>query len=585
MLLASEGLASGWTKVLGGDRKQFDIFIDRMIDGFAFSKIVTDKAGKPVDYVFLEVNRAFVKMTGLKREQIIGEKATSVLQRREKEMAHLIDVYGQVALTGEPIQFENYAELLSKWFKIAAYCPEKGYFVAVYEDITERKKAEDEVWRAKNDWERTFDSVPDFVAILDNQYRIVRANRAMAHQLGVAPEKAIGLLCYECVHGLDNPPDFCPHTQTVKDGKEHTAEVHEPRLGGDFLVSTTPLKDENGNMIGSVHVARNITERKKGEEAVKQSELRFRSLYENSFDAVLLAMPDGSVLSANPAACRMFGMSEEEIKKAGRKGLVVQDARLDKAIEERERVSKAKSELTYHRKDGSTFEGEVTSSSFVDSDGINKNSLIIRDISERKKVEDSLRESEERLRLKLDSVLSPNVGIGKQELSNIIDVQALQSTMDDLYAVTKMGFALIDLKGNVLVGTGWQDICTKFHRVNPRTLQNCLESDLELSSGVKQGEIRLYKCKNNIWDIVTPLYIGKKHVANVFFGQFFFEDEIVDRNLFAEQAEKYGFNKEEYLLAFDHIPRFDREKIENLMIFYSKLAGMISKLSYSNLKS
>jgi signal transduction histidine kinase len=156
--------------------------------------------------------------------------------------------------------------------------------------------------------------------------------------------------------------------------------------------------------------------------------------------------------------------------------------------------------------------------------------------------------------------------------------------MNYLYDVTKMGFALIDLKGNVLVGTGWQDICTKFHRVNPQTCQNCIESDIELSGQLKKGEIRLYKCKNNMFDVVTPLFMGDKHVGNVFFGQFFFSDEMVDRDLFAAQAERYGFDKEAYLSAFDRIPRFSREKIQDLMVFYSRFAEMISKISYSNLK-
>jgi polar amino acid transport system substrate-binding protein len=156
--------------------------------------------------------------------------------------------------------------------------------------------------------------------------------------------------------------------------------------------------------------------------------------------------------------------------------------------------------------------------------------------------------------------------------------------MNNLYEVTKMGFALIDLKGNVLVGTGWQDICAKFHRVNSNTCKNCIESDIELTSGLKNGEIRLYKCKNNLWDVVTPLFIGGNHVANIFFGQFFFEDEKVDRALFGDQAEKYGFNKEEYLAAFDLIPRFSREKIKDLMIFYSRMSELISKISHANLK-
>ena len=143
--------------------------------------------------------------------------------------------------------------------------------MSLFEDITERKKADDEIKKAKDDWERTFDAVPDFIAILDTNYRIIRANKAMAQQLGVTPEKTVGLTCYECIHGATAPPDYCPHAQLLKDGKQHTAEVHEPRLGGDFIVSDTPLKDQKGQLIGSIHVARNITQRKKAEDALKKS--------------------------------------------------------------------------------------------------------------------------------------------------------------------------------------------------------------------------------------------------------------------------------------------------------------------------
>ena len=212
------------------------------------------------------------------------------------------------------------------------------------------------------------------------------------------------------------------------------------------------------------------------------------------------------------------------------------------------------------------------------------NEQLEQEIAERETTEEALRESEERLRLKLDSVLSPDVELAEEDIANILDVPKLQATMDHLYSVTKMGFALIDLKGKVLVGSGWQDICTKFHRANPVTCKNCIESDLELTKGLKNGEIRQYKCKNNMWDVATPLFIGDNHVANVFFGQFFFDNEKVDRGLFAAQAEKYGFNKEEYLAAFDRIPRFSREKIQDLMVFYSRMSELISKISYSNLK-
>ena len=147
-----DALANGWAKGLGVDRKQFDMFFVKMLDGFAYHKIIVDKAGKPVDYVFLEVNHAFEKMTGLKRERVIGKKATEVLLGIEKDPANLIGVYGKVALTGEPAQFENHAETLSKWFKVVAYCPEKYYFVALFEDITERKKAEDSLRRGEENY-------------------------------------------------------------------------------------------------------------------------------------------------------------------------------------------------------------------------------------------------------------------------------------------------------------------------------------------------------------------------------------------------------------------------------------------------
>jgi PAS domain S-box-containing protein len=132
-------------------------------------------------------------------------------------------------------------------------------------EVVERKQAENALRRAKEEWERTFESVPDLITILDNNHRVLRVNEAMARRLGVKPEECIGLRCYEAVHGTPCPPEFCPHSRTIVDGCEHVEEVHEDRLGGDFLVTTTPLLDENGVRIGSVHIAHDITDRKQAE--------------------------------------------------------------------------------------------------------------------------------------------------------------------------------------------------------------------------------------------------------------------------------------------------------------------------------
>jgi PAS domain-containing protein len=124
--LSFDSLADGWAKALSVDRKHFNMFFERMMDGFAYHKIVVDKSGKPVDYVFLEVNHTFEKMTGLKREKIIGKKVTEVLKGIENDPADWIGRYGKVALTCESAQFENFAEPLGKWSTFPLIAPKKG---------------------------------------------------------------------------------------------------------------------------------------------------------------------------------------------------------------------------------------------------------------------------------------------------------------------------------------------------------------------------------------------------------------------------------------------------------------------------
>ena len=205
---------------------------------------------------------------------------------------------------------------------------------------------------------------------------------------------------------------------------------------------------------------------------------------------------------------------------------------------------------------------------------------------ERKRAVDVLRESEPRFQSKFDSDLLPNgeVDTVTLNLANIIDTQAIQSIMDDFFNLTNIGIAILDLYGKILVATGWQDICTQFHRIDPETCKNCLESDLELSNGVEPGTFRLYRCKNNMWDMATPIIVGDKHVGNLYLGQFFFEDETPDLEVFRSQAQKYGFNEEKYLAAFERVPRWSRETVNAAMAFYTKLAHLISNLSYSNIR-
>jgi signal transduction histidine kinase/CheY-like chemotaxis protein len=186
------------------------------------------------------------------------------------------------------------------------------------------------------------------------------------------------------------------------------------------------------------------------------------------------------------------------------------------------------------------------------------------------------------VRQKLESMLEPDGDVGDLELAELLDPRALQSLMDDFYSLAHVPMSVIDAKGRVLVGVGWSEICTRFHRVNRDTCAHCTESDLELAAGVRQGEFRLYKCKNNMWDVATPIVVGGRHVGNVFSGQFFFDDERPDTAVFEAQAARYGFDRAEYLTALDAVPRLSRETVNAGMAFFLKLAAMLSQLGYQN---
>lgn len=377
-------------------------------------------------------------------------------------------------------------------------------------------------------------------------------------------------------------------------------------------------KSQYAELSHKIHTA---IARHTSELALKESEEQYRNLVETTGTGYVIVDRDGRVMTANDEYLRLTGRSSfAEIE-----GRPVTDWTapydLERNAREIEHIFGTGQvrglEIDYQRPDG-TFQPVEINASVVSSGSGQIILTLCRDIAERKRTErdlakkgeelnasydqltssheilrqtvdelsrseQALKASEERVRQKLESLLSPTADIGKLELVDIIDTSAIQSMMDDFYAITHIGIGIIDLKGKVLVGTGWQTICTAFHRSNPRTCAHCLESDTMLTKGVSPGTIREYKCKNNMWDIVTPIIVGGNHVGNLFLGQFLYDDETPDIELFRAQAVRYGFDEQAYLAALEQVPRWSRETVGTVMTFYTKFAWMISTLSFSNI--
>jgi CheY-like chemotaxis protein len=140
-----------------------------------------------------------------------------------------------------------------------------------FDQKKQKEQADREIIRARDEWENTFNAIPDLIAIIDAQHRLVKVNKAMALRLNCPADEIAGCHCFKVVHDLDVVPDFCPHARSLLSELEEHNEVMEGRMSGIFDVTTTPLFDETGIMTGSVHVARDITLHKKKEQLLAEN--------------------------------------------------------------------------------------------------------------------------------------------------------------------------------------------------------------------------------------------------------------------------------------------------------------------------
>jgi PAS domain S-box-containing protein len=171
----------------------------------------------------------------------------------------------------------------------------------------------------------------------------------------------------------------------------------------------------------------------------------------------------------------------------------------------------------------------------------------------------------------------------KSKILKLIDFEKVGILLEGFNRTTGFVTAIIDLEGNVLSNSGWRRICTEFHRINPETAQKCRISDTELANKMADGEkFHSYKCLNGLVDVAVPLVIRGEHIANIFSGQFIFEES--DRDFFQKQANKYGFDEKKYLEALGKVPVVSKEKVKVAMDFLLNMTRLISEMTYQKLE-
>ncbi len=342
------------------------------------------------------------------------------------------------------------------------------------------RKAEEELKESEEKYRTLVNDASDAIILADVNGRILDVNRRMEMLLGYAKGE---LLNKNIVH--IHPEEEL--TRTVIAFKDIISKGSVSLNNGYILTKngrSVPV-DITGSLVrysGQSLVQgifRDITGRKESEDALKESEEQFRSLFQNSIVGIVLAVYDGRIIAANPAALKMFGYSEDEMRSVGRNGLVdTMDPRLPSLLVDMARTGKFKGELRLVRKDGNKFPAVVSCSAYHTKEGLERTVIIINDLTDIKKTQERLYASEVRYRRLIDTL---------QEGVWVVDEKALTVFVNPRMA-DMLGYSVPEMEGKAL-----------FSFMAQEDIAKCEEKLKKRRNGIKERfDFRLIKKDGSI---------------------------------------------------------------------------------------
>ncbi|HLP80810.1 MAG TPA: PAS domain S-box protein, partial [Nitrosomonas sp.] len=378
-----------------------------MTSGCSLQEIVADEHGLPVDYVTLEVNRAFESLLNVSREAVIGTKASETLPA--EELKHWLDIFGPVALTGQSVNYEMYSPTNKKHFEGVAYSLGKGKFAVVFSDDTARKRAEEALRKREREFSTLVENAADMIVRFDTDLRYLYCNSAVERMLGQPVSAFLGKTILDVI-GVSEDAEFVMKSlaQVLETGQEQEVEQRLPTPSGMkyFQTRIVPEHDVQGKMESLLAITRDVTAHKLAEEALKKSEEKYRTVADFTYDWETWRAPDGSYYYVSPSCKRISGYAAGEFLSDPL--LLVKITHPDDRAKLIEHLDHSSQDIPYHSEELEfrviTPNGEVrwVSHSCIGVYGENGQWLgrrgSNRDITERKAADDAMRASEERYR-------------------------------------------------------------------------------------------------------------------------------------------------------------------------------------------
>jgi PAS domain S-box-containing protein len=292
---------------------------EKMLNGFAYHKIILDTRGKPIDYVYIEVNKAFEEMTGLARKDILQKKVTKVLPGIENDTAQWIEKFGKVALEGKDVRFNAYSEVLEKWFDVYAFSPQSNYFAVIIEDITKQKKEDDLNILYKKLLDRTDDMITILSIGLHPKY--IYLNKAHEKYLGYTTEELIDKNPMDYIHPDDRSKIF----NLIKDnvmlaGKtflqkkefietEKVTYRFKTKDGQYATIESTADMIDNKIFV----VSRDVSSQLKYMEELMNEKERSETYFNIAGNILIVLDNDATILKINKSGCTLLNDKRENI--------------------------------------------------------------------------------------------------------------------------------------------------------------------------------------------------------------------------------------------------------------------------------
>jgi PAS domain S-box-containing protein len=375
--------------------------VSKMQLGLAVHEIITDIEGNPVDYRFLYVNPAYERLTGLKGDDIMGKTVLEILPNTEKMW---IERFCKTAITGMPDSFESYARELHKFYSVLAYRYRQNEFAVIVEDITERKQMEAELRTSEERYRLILENSLDAIVLAHVNGALISFNPAACEMFEITETEALTLNYFKLVDTED--PRFNELLEKRERDGYAKAELNCFRKNGSRFpveVSSSVFKDSRGTSFNSM-IIRDITERKKTENALRESEKNYRELINGMNETVWVIDFEGNIIDVNKTAVDLLGYSKEEL--IGRNLVQIDSSLTGDAIANLAHTMPVDKlqifETSHQTKEGRVFPVEIYSS-LINYKGKKAILSIARDTTLRKQMEERLRKNEETIRLLFDS--------------------------------------------------------------------------------------------------------------------------------------------------------------------------------------